>query len=645
MINHPAALAIVREFPNARITCVVRTLPGAAHTHRETTYFDCQTQSAWQDEDDAAVADDFYQSERDREQDRQAVERVNRVRQLPATWQCDITGADLKTAGDVTQRLIEAVSPSPELSAHGRSYLCAINIMDDCAAKRRSAPEWARRVVADGRAERAFYRGLEQQDKWCEARRKERRRAFWTARHLARIDPIPTSALKMIDKDDDFLRGLAEERAAHNCALSLAKNMKLRAEIPSSADMHLAPKMMHPRELHAATHLRRLRAIANRTSIWASANLRLIGGRKQHRRPEYADDWTLSRFYGQVEANENWAADHDIIDEAGVRVPLDVVIRNADAARRSQWYAMTLGLAERAKRERMIAVFVTCTLPGQYHANPAKGANSHNPEFSPTVGAEELCRRWSRVRARFQKSGVRYFGIRTIEPHSDGTPHYHFQLWVAPDDYQAFFDALDDHFNDGRRIPTAALKIKIWKGKGAAAAASYVMHYVMKALHRPRSDVPESAQLDRARAWMKHVGVRRIALIGLAKGAMGRWQAAYRLVRETEPQTCSQTRKLVRAMRKRQWASALALAGAFRDQEVYVTVTETVENRWGDPVKKTVAWAVASTGEIALFRRPKIWVITERKTETAADAAVSVRASSPRGGHGPPIPRSERWLH
>jgi Bacteriophage replication gene A protein (GPA) len=610
---------------------------------REEIFYDQHSGSPWPSADAAALADDHQENMRIAREDREAIAQVRRLHDLPSLWQQQIVNASPSSVQNMTADIIESVSPYPSMSRRAQSYLSAVNIVDDCRAKRRTPPLWAVQVADDSRAESEFYDALAAQDAWRDARNL-RPKAFKIAEKLEVLKPIPAPSLMLIDKDDNRLREIAEMKAATQRGLAFVRNSSPEAEPVNDMTTKILNRI-HPREFAPETHLRRLRALASRTAIWASANLGFIGGKRSEKRPNYADDWTLHRYISQIEANEKWAAEHDIVDEFGISVPLDFIIKSSENSRRAQWYAMILGLTDRAKRDGMIAVFVTCTLPSKYHANPSEGVNSHDPRLSPTIGAQELNRRWGRVRARLRKAGIRYPGVRTIEPHADGTGHYHFQLWIFPDDYQAFYEAFDDHFNDGKRVKTPALKIKKWKEKGAGSASSYVMSYVMKALHPNLNGNAENRQLTRARAWMKHAGVRRIALVGLAEGVMGRWQVAYRLLRQTATPTCCRTRKLVQAMRRKQWALALLLAGAFHGKAAYKKVTEAVENRWGDIVKKTIAWAVFETGEIAFVCRPKVWKIIPRTTETASNEAVSVVVSLPRGGQGPPDLRCEIWHH
>ena len=40
---------------------------------------------------------------------------------------------------------------------------------------------------------------------------------------------------------------------------------------------------------------------------------------------------------------------------------------------------------------------------------------------------------WAQLRAQFAKRGIGFFGFRGVEPHHDGTPHWHLLMYVKPE--------------------------------------------------------------------------------------------------------------------------------------------------------------------------------------------------------------------
>ena len=178
---------------------------------------------------------------------------------------------------------------------------------------------------------------------------------------------------------------------------------------------------------------------------------------------------------------------------------------------------------------------------------------------------------------------------------------------------------------------------------GRHSKADHLRHEIHPKDARRRRELVEDA--DRLAAWATHVGVRRLALIGLQPGAVGRWRAAQRLMRSGEKSDCPRARAVVHAMRRARWGQALALLGTIADERRFTTWTETKIDRWGDLITRTVGWAHAKTGQISLICRPVEWTIVENEVsdcggqaESPDSEGVAIVVSYPRRGH-------ERGLH
>ncbi|WP_278403804.1 replication endonuclease [Pseudoalteromonas ruthenica] len=76
-------------------------------------------------------------------------------------------------------------------------------------------------------------------------------------------------------------------------------------------------------------------------------------------------------------------------------------------------------------------VFSTITTPSRFHANSPKYQGT-----TPKDANAYLNKVWSRVRAKLDRLGINYFGVRVAEPHADATPHWHMLLFIPKDKVQ-----------------------------------------------------------------------------------------------------------------------------------------------------------------------------------------------------------------
>jgi hypothetical protein len=82
---------------------------------------------------------------------------------------------------------------------------------------------------------------------------------------------------------------------------------------------------------------------------------------------------------------------------------------------------------ELAKEMGYVGVFYTLTCPSKYHPNSEKWDGS-----TPKEAQAYLVKTWSQTRAKLNRLGLNYFGIRVAEPHADGCPHWHMMLFMSP---------------------------------------------------------------------------------------------------------------------------------------------------------------------------------------------------------------------
>ncbi|MBB5190671.1 hypothetical protein HNQ50_001393 [Silvimonas terrae] len=102
--------------------------------------------------------------------------------------------------------------------------------------------------------------------------------------------------------------------------------------------------------------------------------------------------------------------------------------------RRTELMVRVRGMEEIAKDLAWSGVFLTITAPSSFHSVKSNGrANPKYSGASPRDAQAHLCGVWARTRAQWKKGNVAPFGVRVVEPHHDGTPHWHVLLWAPAD--------------------------------------------------------------------------------------------------------------------------------------------------------------------------------------------------------------------
>ncbi|GHD59779.1 replication endonuclease [Jeongeupia chitinilytica] len=153
-------------------------------------------------------------------------------------------------------------------------------------------------------------------------------------------------------------------------------------------------------------------------------------------RAAYLSEGSFKRMLGRDQRNAKALALAEATNEKGQTYTLAELSRRTvanPAIRRTELMVRVRGTEEVMVRLGYEGYFLTITAPSRYHRCSDKYGKG-SPEFSPRDTQDYLCENWAECRALFKKKAhqIQVYGVRVVEPHHDGTPHWHMLIWVAP---------------------------------------------------------------------------------------------------------------------------------------------------------------------------------------------------------------------
>lgn len=180
------------------------------------------------------------------------------------------------------------------------------------------------------------------------------------------------------------------------------------------------------------------RHVARRTEMLA---IRL--GLVHKRAGLYASHDTLHRRRAQKRRNSALLTAMQAVNELGDSFTLAELADKSTAnpaLRRAELMTRIAGFEYIARAMDMAGEFVTLTAPGRFHPVYAKGGrrNARYDGSSPLDAHLYLGRVWRRITAALARAGIRIFGFRVVEPHHDGTPHFHGLFFLRRPDVTVF---------------------------------------------------------------------------------------------------------------------------------------------------------------------------------------------------------------
>jgi hypothetical protein len=204
----------------------------------------------------------------------------------------------------------------------------------------------------------------------------------------------------------------------------------------------------------------------------------------------YASDLTVNRRQKQRRKNarllESLEAIHDQTGQICTLAELAATNVSNPAIRRAELMTRVRGMEEFANEIGLVGLFLTLTTPSRMHAR-LLATCAANPNYNgtrPDVAQQYLLKKvWAVAQAKLQRNGVDFCGVRIVEPHHDGTPHWHMLVFVKPDQQTQLTEIMREYaLRDSPDEPGAqehrftVKQIDPTKG----SAAGYVAKYICK---------------------------------------------------------------------------------------------------------------------------------------------------------------------
>lgn len=364
--------------------------------------------------------------------------------------------------------------------------------------------------------------------------------------------------------------------------------------------------------------------------------LRLMGAVSKHT-GLYISDFSFARWKESQRRAADLMADAELVDvDSGEIISLEEATKGSTSSlenRRAELMTRIRGSEEIAKARVLTPMFITMTCPSKHHLF-AKG--DRNPKFNgdtPRQAHKHLQRVWTRVRSKCSRLTINLFGLRIVEPHHDGCPHWHLLMFVKPDQKHGLVKIIRDYAlqEDGNEPGALKRRVEVVTLKESGHAAGYVAKYVAKNIDGFKvgedlesNNQPATETAHRVRAWASTWGIRQFQFFGDAPVSC--YRELRRLANDKQKARTikGENARVMAAADDGDWAAYSALNGGpccpRTDRPISPHYSEVKPitgvqrvSRFGD-VLKAIAGINTTTGVI--ISRSREWILQFRREAT-----------------------------
>lgn len=227
---------------------------------------------------------------------------------------------------------------------------------------------------------------------------------------------------------------------------------------------------------------------------WREALLIAAGEVNKDRSP-YASKMAIRDVHARRLANLEYLKSCELENKVtGERIDLISKVMGSISnpeIRRMELMNTIAGIERYAASVGDVGMFITLTTPSKYHPTRQVGKGEsktvqlnhgwNETAFTPKDGQRYLCRIWSLIRTAFKDNDLEVYGMRVVEPHHDGTPHWHMMLFCKPDQRKAINEIMRRYAlkEDGHEKGAAKQRFES-RHLNQGGAAGYIAKYIAK---------------------------------------------------------------------------------------------------------------------------------------------------------------------
>ncbi|TXE23088.1 replication endonuclease [Serratia ureilytica] len=161
------------------------------------------------------------------------------------------------------------------------------------------------------------------------------------------------------------------------------------------------------------------------------------------------------------------------------------------AIRRMELMNTLAGIETYATRNGHCGLFITLTTPARFHPIQNVGARGkmrfntrwQGQALTPKDGQRYLVAQWGKMRTAFKDRRLQVYGMRVVEPHHDGTPHWHLMMFTPQMQRQAVLDIMQRYALQQDAAEPGAQQHRFQsKHLNRGGATAYLAKYVAKNL-------------------------------------------------------------------------------------------------------------------------------------------------------------------